>query len=71
MSRVTLYTPIDENLAAGIVCFGVDSLEPSQVALTRCQHQIQTIGVNSTFLAVIFSSSLSITLERASCGSYL
>jgi isopenicillin-N epimerase len=31
MSHVTLYTPRDDNLCAGIVCFDVDGLSPSQV----------------------------------------
>lgn len=40
MSRVTLYTPMDESLSAGIICFDVDGLTPIQVVRQLQQRNI-------------------------------
>jgi selenocysteine lyase/cysteine desulfurase len=40
MSQVTLYTPMDDNLSAGIVCFDIDGLSPSQVVSQLRERQI-------------------------------
>lgn len=40
MSHVTLYTPMDDNLSAGIVCFDVDGLSPSQVVSQLRERKI-------------------------------
>ncbi len=40
MSHVTLYTPKDANLSAGIVCFDVDGLSPRQVVSQLRQRNI-------------------------------
>jgi isopenicillin-N epimerase len=40
MPQVTLYTPMDDNLSAGIVCFDVDGLSPSQVVSQLRERQI-------------------------------
>ena len=40
MSLVTLYTPMDESLSAGIICFDVDGLTPIQVVRQLQQRNI-------------------------------
>jgi len=40
LSHVTLYTPMDENLSAGITCFDIDGLTPSQVVRRLRQKNI-------------------------------
>ncbi|AFZ33797.1 aminotransferase class V [Stanieria cyanosphaera PCC 7437] len=40
MSNVTLHTPMDDSLSAGIVCFSVDGLNPSQVVSQLRQRNI-------------------------------
>ena len=40
MKHVTLYTPIDQDLSAAIICFDVEGLSPSQVVAQLRQRQI-------------------------------
>jgi selenocysteine lyase/cysteine desulfurase len=40
MKHVQLYTPVDENLSAGIICFDVAGMRPGQVVQKLLQKKI-------------------------------